>query len=224
VSSLSDVKFGRLKEIVNPSRPRYGEARDALLAAAIRTVARLGLRGLTYRAVAAEAGVSYGAVSHHFGSRDALIAEALQLSAARAVGLSSLEPKTGRIEDFVDDLTTAVEQAKDAHAFQFELALESRRDRALELPVRDLYQLYERAISRELSRIGFGEDAAFARLVFAALDGLVFQQVIGVSSRREVEESLARLREMLATLGAGLEPEVATDKDRSGGGSTTSFW
>jgi AcrR family transcriptional regulator len=221
---LSDVKFGRLKEIVNPSRPRYGEARDALLAAAIKTVARLGLRGLTYRAVAAEAGVSYGAVSHHFGSRDALIAEALQLSAARAVGLSSLEPKTGRIEDFVDDLTTAVERAKEAHAFQFELALESRRDRALELPVRDLYQLYERAISRELSRIGFGEDAAFARLVFAALDGLVFQQVIGVSSRREVEESLARLREMLATLGAGLEPEVATDKDRSGGGSTTSFW
>ena len=174
----------------------------------IKTVARLGLRGLTYRAVAAEAGVSYGAVSHHFGSRDALIAEALQLSAARAVGLSSLEPKTGRIEDFVDDLTTAVEQAKDAHAFQFELALESRRDRALELPVRDLYQLYERAISRELSRIGFGEDAAFARLVFAALDGLVFQQVIGVSSRREVEESLARLRETLTTLGADLEPQA----------------
>jgi AcrR family transcriptional regulator len=197
-----------LKEIVNPSRPRYGEARDALLAAAIRTVARLGLRGLTYRAVAAEAGVSYGAVSHHFGSRDSLIAEALQLSAARAVGLSSLEPKTGRIEDFVDDLTTAVEQAKDAHAFQFELALESRRDRALEPPVRDLYQLYERAISRELSRIGFGEDAAFVRLVFAALDGLVFQQVIGVSSRREVEESLARLRETLTTLGADLEPQA----------------
>ena len=223
MSSLSDVKFGRLNEIVNPSRPRYGEARDALLAAAIRTVARFGLRGLTYRAVAAEAGVSYGAVSHHFGSRDALIAEALHLSAARAVGLSSLEPKTGRIEDFVDDLTTAVEQAKDAHAFQFELALESRRDRALKPPVRDLYQLYERAVSRELSHIGFGEDAAFVRLVFAALDGLVFQQVIGVSSRREVEESLARLRETLTTLGADLERQATADKGRPGGGSTVGF-
>jgi TetR/AcrR family transcriptional regulator, regulator of biofilm formation and stress response len=95
-----------------------------------------------------------------------------------------------------------VEQAKDAHAFQFELALESRRDPTLERPVRDLYQLYERAIGRELSRIGFDEDAAFARLVFAALDGLVFQQVIGVSSRYEVEESLAQLREKLATLRA----------------------
>ncbi len=144
--------------------------------------------------------MSYGTVAHHFGSREGLIAEAMRRSAVRAVGLASLEPRTGRIEDFVDDLPASVAKARDAHAFQFELALEGRRDPALEPAVRDLYRLYQRAVSRELARIGFADDRAFARLVFAALDGLVLQQVIGVSSQRQVERSLARLRETLRTL------------------------
>lgn len=185
---------------VRPERPKYGEAREALLAAAIRTVAKLGLRGLTHRAVAAEAGVSYGTVAHHFGSREGLIAEAMRRSAVRAVGLASLERRAGRIEDFVEDLPQSVADTRDAHAFQFELALEAQRDLTLEPAVRDLYRLYQRAVSRELARIGFAEDRAFVRLVFAALDGLVLQQVIGVSSQRQVERSLAHLRETLATL------------------------
>ncbi|WP_416979825.1 TetR family transcriptional regulator [Streptomyces sp. T028] len=49
------------------TRLGYGEGRDALLIAAVRVVARDGLRKLTYRAVAAEAGVTHGLVAHHFG-------------------------------------------------------------------------------------------------------------------------------------------------------------
>jgi TetR/AcrR family transcriptional regulator, regulator of biofilm formation and stress response len=205
--NLTIVKFGirhgcwcRVTVVVNRPRPTYGQARDALLGAAVRTVAQLGLRGLTYRAVAAEAGVSYAAVTHHFGSREALIAEALDRSARRADQLSSLEPETGRIEDFVRDLLTVVEEAQDAHAFQFELALESRRDPKLRSTVHDLYRVYQQAIGRELSRIGFEEDAALARLVFAALDGLVLQLVVGISTRSEVEQSLERLRQTLSVL------------------------
>lgn len=48
-------------------------SRDALLRAAIKVTARGGLRALTYRAVAEEAGVVRGLVRFHFGSRDALI-------------------------------------------------------------------------------------------------------------------------------------------------------
>lgn len=54
-------------------RVDYGTGREALLNAAVRVVARGGLRKLTYRAVAEEAGVTHGLVVHHFGSRDALI-------------------------------------------------------------------------------------------------------------------------------------------------------
>jgi DNA-binding transcriptional regulator YbjK len=41
--------------LVPGDKPRYGEGRRALLDAAIRVVARQGLRGLTYRAVGKEA-------------------------------------------------------------------------------------------------------------------------------------------------------------------------
>lgn len=182
------------------TRPRYGEAREALLRAAIRTVSRLGLRGLTYRAVAAEAKVSHGAVSHHFGSRDRLIEEALRLTSARAVGLSSLRPSSGGVEDFVADLTAAVTADKESYAFQFELALESRRDRRLERPVRELFETYQAAIGSELARLGRGGDPALDRLTLAALEGLIFQQIVGVAGPEEVEDSLARLRQLLATV------------------------
>lgn len=196
---------------MDTSRPGYGEAREALLRAAIKTVSKRGLRGLTYRAVAAEAGVSHGAVSHHFGSRDRLIEEALQLSAARAAGLASLGPGRGRIEDFLDDLPGAVAADEDSYAFQFELALESRRDRALLRPVHELYELYEEAIRRELERLGVDRDAALDRLVLAALEGLIFQRVAGIGTDEEVEAALARLRQLLAATAA--DPAGASGRE-----------
>ena len=48
-------------------KPRYGGGRDALIEAAILVVAREGLRGLTIRSVAAEAGVTRGLFCSHFG-------------------------------------------------------------------------------------------------------------------------------------------------------------
>lgn len=54
--------------------------------ATLRLIGRNGLDGVTHRAVAAEAGVSLGAVTHHFGTRDALVDAALQFALAREVG------------------------------------------------------------------------------------------------------------------------------------------
>ena len=196
---------------MEPTRPGYGEAREALLRAAIRTVSKQGLRGLTYRAVADEAGVSHGAVSHHVGSRDRLIEEAARLSASRAAGLASLEPGQGRIEDFLDDLPAAVAADEDSYAFQLELALESRRDRALERPVRELYELYEEAIGRELERLGVDRDPALDRLVLAALEGLIFQRIVGIGSDEDLEQALARLRQLLA--GTLADPADASGRE-----------
>ncbi|MGK4578743.1 TetR family transcriptional regulator [Kitasatospora sp. HPMI-4] len=57
-------------EVVTQRRLNYGEGREALLAAAVRVVARGGLRNLTYRAAAKEAGVTHGLVVHHFGAAE----------------------------------------------------------------------------------------------------------------------------------------------------------
>lgn len=184
-------------------RPRYGEARQALLKAVVTVVSRVGLRGLTYRAVAAEAGVSHGAVSLHFGSRDRLVEEALRSTADRAVSLASLESGEGEVDALFDDVTAAVDADEDSFAFQFELALESRRDPELRRPNEELYDLYRRAIRNELTRSGVRRDAALDRLVLAALEGLILQQIVGVADRDEVDRSLARLRRLLAGEGQG---------------------
>ena len=48
--------------------------------AAMRLIARFGLEGVTMRAVAAEAGLSYGSLLHYFDSKDELLMHATRLT------------------------------------------------------------------------------------------------------------------------------------------------
>jgi TetR/AcrR family transcriptional regulator, regulator of biofilm formation and stress response len=177
----------------------YGEGREALLAAAVRVVATKGLRHLTYRAVAQEAGVTHGLVTHHFGSRDALIESALQYSLDRSVPGMTTDPGSGRIEALFEGLARLVADDPDTQAFQYELVLESRRRADLQPAVKALYDSYRRALREEFAHSGIGPDESLVHLVFAALDGLVFQQVCSVNSTT-TEDALARLREIIMLL------------------------
>ena len=185
---------------VGPRAHQYGSGRVALLNAVAKVVARSGLRGLTYRAVAAEAGVSHGSVSLHFGSRDVMIAEAHAHAIAQGISRSSLEPGTGRIEQFVEGLAASVRENPEREIFQYELLLESRRRRDLAEETRRLFSAYTDAAARELERMGFAYDPALARFMSAALDGVVLHQAVGLQSEGETEAQIERLREMLAAL------------------------
>jgi TetR/AcrR family transcriptional regulator, regulator of biofilm formation and stress response len=175
--------------------PGYGEGKEALIRAVIRVVARNGLRNLTYRSVAAEAGVTHGLVAHHFGSRDALLEQALRYSLERSVNISMLEPGTGRLEDLAATLAEIVTADPDLQAFQFELTLEARRRPELRPHVVELYNRYRDAARRELARHGV-HDPAIADVVFAALDGLVFQQ-ISVTDEAATRAGVDRLHQLL---------------------------
>lgn len=155
----------------------YGSGRDTLIAAAIRVVAASGLRGLTYRAVAAEAGASHGLVAHHFGSLHALLAEALRSSVTQSLAATSFDPPVTRIADFAAGLPEQVAALPDLHAFQYELVLASRRDDALVASVADYQERYRAAIHAQLVVLGV-DDPGFTDLVWAGLDGVVFQQVV----------------------------------------------
>ncbi|MGY3450384.1 TetR/AcrR family transcriptional regulator [Bradyrhizobium sp. USDA 4353] len=61
-------------------------ARDAALLATLKLIGRHGLAGVTHRAVALEAGLSLGAVTYHYRSRDELIEAALQSAIERERG------------------------------------------------------------------------------------------------------------------------------------------
>jgi TetR/AcrR family transcriptional regulator, regulator of biofilm formation and stress response len=176
-------------------RPRYGEGREALLRAAIRVVARGGLRQLTYRAVAAEAGVTHGLVAHHFGSREALLEEALRFSIERSVSSSLLEPGTRTVEDFASALAGIVADDPDLQAFQYELLLEARRQPQLRVYADELYETYRSATRRQLKALG-ADDDALADVIFAALDGLVFQQLATQDAAATIA-SLERIRALI---------------------------
>jgi TetR/AcrR family transcriptional regulator, regulator of biofilm formation and stress response len=177
----------------------WGHGREALLQAAVAVVARGGLRALTYRAVAAEAGVVHGLVRHHFGSRDELMAAATATSLRAAVAASGLEPETGDPGDFVAGLSRMVDREPDGLAFQYEIILESRRRGDLRGDVQSLYAEYRAATLRELTRMGLQDSKPLANLVFAALDGLVLQQ-LALGDAKTTDEALGALRDILVML------------------------
>ncbi|MGW0821058.1 TetR/AcrR family transcriptional regulator [Streptomyces sp. NPDC002845] len=201
----------------NGRRPRkrlqYGEGREALLNAAVRVVARGGLRKLTYRAVAEEAGVTHGLVVHHFGSRDALIEEALAHTIRTSLSTSALEPGTGEVADFSVGLSDMVTEDPGTQAFQYELLLEARRRPELLPQIRALYDEYFDATERELNRILPGDaNRALTRLVFAALDGLVLHQLV-FGEPESTDAAVGELRSLLRSL--------AADGDADGKGTGT---
>ncbi|WNM34729.1 TetR family transcriptional regulator [Streptomyces sp. Li-HN-5-11] len=182
-------------EIGQEARPGYGEGRGALLEAAVRVVARGGLRKLTYRAVAAEAGVTHGLVAHHFGSRDTLLEEALRWCVTRSIETSSLVPASGRLEDFAATLADFIAADPDVQAFQYELKLESSRRPELRHHVDLLYDTYRDAVREALACFDVSQE--MTEIVFAALEGLVFHQVTSGAPER-TEESVDALRRLLA--------------------------
>ncbi|MEU1516411.1 TetR family transcriptional regulator [Streptomyces sp. NPDC005811] len=184
------------------TRPGYGEGRDALLTAAVRVVARDGLRKLTYRAVAAEAGVTHGLVAHHFGSRDTLLEEALRWCVTRSIETSSLVPASGRLEDFAATLADFIADDPDLQAFQYELKLESNRRPELRRHVDMLYDAYRDAVREALACFDVPQE--MTEIVFAALDGLVFHQVTSDGPAR-TEEGVAALRRLLAAAAGAAE-------------------
>lgn len=155
----------------------YGTGRQALLESAVAIVASQGLRGLTFRNVAARAGVTQGLVRHHFGAWDSLVEEALLYSLARSVDESGLESDGPGFEGFAGRLVASVAENVELQAFQFELALEARRRPELAPVVARVYDSYRSAVARELRRNGI-EDPDLAWAIFAAIDGLVFQQAV----------------------------------------------
>jgi AcrR family transcriptional regulator len=169
----------------------------ALLRAVPRTVAKVGFRGLTYRALADEAGVTYGLISYHFGTREALIEDAAKLAAEEAIAGSTLVPESGKVDDFAGGLTTLLREDAAGQAFQFDLVTESMRNGKLHPPVVKLYTRYVEAVEEALREFGVEDDPYLARVVFAALDGLTLQQFV-FRDEEETERAIARLRQLIA--------------------------
>lgn len=172
-----------------------GPGRQALIDAAISIVARKGLRGLTYRSVAEEAGVTHALVTHYFGSRDAFILEALQSTIAEAErGLFDGEQT---LDQFASPLSEFISRENELLVFQYELMLESLRRPELVEPIRQMYKDVQRSTGEQLARLKISDEGgALTSLVVAALDGLLLRHLVD-GDKASAEASVAALRELL---------------------------
>lgn len=182
-----------------PVRPAPGTGREALLDATLRVVARDGFDGLTYRAVGAESGTTHGLVSYHFGNREALIREAATRASRRAMESVALNAEVDRPEEFLPDLANAVEQDLESHMFQYEITLQSRRRPELGREMHQLYAEYWTMTQRALERMGIDTSPALARVIFAAVDGIVVQHIVTGDAER-TDEAMDTLRGLLRSM------------------------
>lgn len=160
-------------------KPAYGEARAELINAAMRIVASRGLRGLSHRAVAKEAGVTHGLVGHYFGSMTTLLAAALDTVLARSMAADpvSIILRTAPPASAAE-LTDWILAQQELHVFEYEVLLAARDEPELVALAERLYEGYTESAARAFEAAGHprpDEDVLLA--LTAAIDGIVLQSV-----------------------------------------------
>ncbi|MET3905285.1 TetR family transcriptional regulator [Paenarthrobacter sp. 4246] len=179
----------------------YGDGRDALLAAVLDVVAEKGLRGATYRSVAARAGVNHALVTHHFGSMEGLLAATMEWSVQRSIeetGLSGIADFDG---NFADTLIATVSAEPELQLFQFEMILESRRNPQIRAMVERLYANYVSTVEDALTRRGLDTSNEASLAIFAALDGLMLQ-FLTISDPVRIRSAVVQVGRLISALEA----------------------
>jgi DNA-binding transcriptional regulator YbjK len=170
-----------------PARTPRGEARRArILDAVLAIVGREGTGAVTHRAVAAVAGVPLAATTYYFSSRDDLLAEALEYAAAE--DLAQLERDAA--EFAADPLTAAtladrvtanvvgwLRGGRPALLAKYEISLESARRPRLAATSRAWTDAYLRALEPALAKLGSRDPGRDGGIVFAALCGMVLDEL-----------------------------------------------
>lgn len=173
-------------------------SRDRLLDAAIEIAGREGLRAVTYRAVAAKAGVAHGLVRHHFGTREQMLIEAFRRAANQDSDDVKLEAAS--IEEFASGFVATMNATGPRQLLQFDETTQAVRGNLPVDNVRGLYERYIAQVGQTLANVGVrDEDGSVAGFVFATLDGLVLQHMIFRDDAR-TERLLAQLRDCLRRL------------------------
>ncbi len=175
--------------------PGYGQGREALIRATIEVVARSGLRGMTFRAVAEAAGVRNSLISYHFGTSE----ELLVATAAWAVeaSLRRTIPAEGAGDwRFIHDLIATVRADPDLQLFHYEVLIASRRSPELSQSAETLTRGYLEALETLVRERGHPRPEVLARLIHAVLDGMVFQ-LLTTPELPHSAEALELLADML---------------------------
>jgi AcrR family transcriptional regulator len=203
-----------MAESAAPKQDRSRATRQRLLETAVRCLANHGWETSTVAFIAAEAGISRGAVQHHFRTREALIIAALEyMFAERVASLDALPDPAGSDPDRVHAVVTGLVDAVGGELFRAALQVwtVAAADPELRSAVVPLERHFARGVHRRAVRLLRADDTdpAARALIQATLDlarGLALADVLTDDSRRRARVVRAWSTQLAAALPGGNPP------------------
>lgn len=164
-----------------------GERRALLVEASIACLAKGGIQGFTVDNICAEAGTSRGLITHHFGSKNALLAAAYAAIYGKLLeNLDRAEQAPESIDGLVGMMFADSFLSRDYLNVWLALWGEIAVNPALQLEHRKNYALYRERIARAISAYARGKGVTIdsydvATILISLVDGLWLEQCIDQS-------------------------------------------
>src|SRR5215467_3978589 len=184
--------------------------RTEIADAAITTLAREGMRGLTHRAVDRAAGLPEGSASYYFRTRQALLKATVErlaeLDSAEILPGTSLPVQSGHeLDAFAAAAAAIIENwlttGRERQLARYELALEATRRPELRHALVASGTAIRAPVAGWFAAAGVREPGQRAADFVAFLDGLLFDQIAGAGSRELTTADLrAAIRALLAAV------------------------
>jgi len=169
-------------------------ARERILSAAVRRIAREGIDDVRIARIAMDAGVSSALVHYHFDTREALLAEALEFSYAQAgdvrisTGELPVASHAERLRSMIDQCLPSTPSLEEDWVLWVELWLRAVRHAELRPVAEKLYARMREWFAAEIKAgVRAGEFArcdarAVADRTLALIDGFGLRTLIGDSA------------------------------------------
>ncbi|WP_246700231.1 TetR/AcrR family transcriptional regulator [Rhodopseudomonas sp. WA056] len=188
--------------------PGTTEREREVMEATLRLIGRSGLKAVTHRAVAAEVGMSLGAITHRFGTRDLLVEAALNFALMREVArlralALKLQSDALDLESWIDALVGWYAKELDAeaeiHIACYEAFLAAARDDRYRPIVAEWQQTWQRSAELALAAAGSRTPRLHAEIFVSVLVGTVLGQ-LAAPRRKFKPEMRAALSELVRGL------------------------
>lgn len=164
------------------------DRRDLLLEAAIRVISDQGMRGLTHRAVEAEAGVPHGSTTYYFGTRHELLTALMAYMSER--GRREIEPIARGMTLLLADRSKPIDLDSIARAYvawidsaaeielaRYELQVTAARDPEMKQLMTENCDVFRRMCEPIVIACGSSNPSRDANILQAALDGWMFDRL-----------------------------------------------
>ena len=179
---------------------RSAETRARIVEAAARCVSERGFRGATMTAIAEQGGVTWGAMQHQFGDKEAILDAVLEHA------LGELESRIAKVGESAPDpalrvsrFAKAVPDLLAGESYRAFLEIQLNRSRDSESAPREPWEGHVAAVLERAWMAAFG-DLGLPRRAVLESQRLVFMVLAGMATESMLFPRVDRSRQHLVTL------------------------